>query len=202
MGRARWCCRPCHTSASEGRRDDGAAWGPRGSRRGAWCHSGGTRSLRVVVHAGCPAGDHRALASDGVHQLVYVGIARSAPPSRATLRSRVVGNHIRGTTGQSTLRRSLASLLYEQEGWRSRFTDRPLLVADAEGRLNDWMQKHLAVSWAVIAEPWTVEDHVISELTPPLNQSANSAHPLYRHVREARARWRTAARAAVGTTDE
>lgn len=139
---------------------------------------------------------------DGVHQLVYVGIARSAPSSRATLRSRVVGNHIRGTTGQSTLRRSLASLLYEQEGWRSRFTDRPLLVADAEGRLNDWMQKHLAVSWAVIAEPWTVEDQVISELTPPLNQSANSAHPLYRHVREARARWRTAARAAVGTTDE
>jgi hypothetical protein len=109
----------------------------------------------------------------------------------------VVGNHIRGTTGQSTLRRSLASLLYEKEGWRSRFTDRPLLVADDEARLNDWMQEHLAVSWAVHEQPWTVEAQVIAELTPPLNQSANSAHPLYGYVRQARQRWRQAARAAV-----
>ena len=43
---------------------------------------------------------------DGGHELVYVGIARNGPSSRATLRSRVVGNHIRGTTGQSTLRRA------------------------------------------------------------------------------------------------
>jgi hypothetical protein len=30
---------------------------------------------------------------DGEHELVYVGLARSGPSSRATLRSRVVGNH-------------------------------------------------------------------------------------------------------------
>ena len=136
------------------------------------------------------------LHPDGERELIYVGIARSGPPSGATLRSRVVGNHIGGTTGQSTLRRSLASLLYEQEGWRSRFTDRPLLVAGHEARLNDWMKEHLALSWAVHEQPWTVESAVIAELTPPLNQSANSAHPLYRHVREARQRWRQAAREA------
>ena len=133
---------------------------------------------------------------DGEHELLYVGIARSGPSSRATLRSRVMGNHVGGTTGQSTLRRSLASLLYEQEGWRSRFTDRPLLLADGEARLNDWMQEHLALIWALHEEPWTVEAQVIAGLTPPLNQSANSSHPLYRHVRQARQQWRTAARAA------
>jgi hypothetical protein len=130
---------------------------------------------------------------DGEHELVYVGIARSGPSSRATLRSRVVGNHIRGTTGQSTLRRSLASLLYEREGWQSRFTDRPLLVPDDEVQLNAWMREHLALTWAVHEQPWTVEAQVIAEFMPPLNQSANSAHPLYGHVREARRRWRTAA---------
>lgn len=130
---------------------------------------------------------------DGEHELVYVGIARSGPSSKATLRSRVVGNHVRGTTGQSTLRRSLASLLFEREGWRSRFTDRPLLVPDDELRLNEWMQHHLSLTWAVNEQPWTVEAPVIAELTPPLNQSANSSHPLYRHVGDARRRWRQAA---------
>ncbi len=117
------------------------------------------------------------------------------PSSRATLRSRVVGNHIRGTTGQSTLRRSLASLLFDREGWRSHFTDRPLLHPGDELRLDEWMQEQLALTWAVHEQPWTMEAQVIAELTPPLNQSANSAHPLYGLVREARRRWRTAARA-------
>lgn len=137
------------------------------------------------------AGPHHP---DGAHELLYVGLARSAPSSKATLRSRVVGNHVRGTTGQSTLRRSLASLLVEQEGWRSRFTDRPLLVPEDQERLTGWMEQHLALTWSVHAQPWTVEAAVIAELTPPLNQAANSAHPLYRHVREARKRWREAAR--------
>ncbi len=126
---------------------------------------------------------------DGEHELIYVGIARSGPSSRAMLRSRVVGNHIGGTTGQSTLRRSLAALLYEREGWRNRFTDRPLLHPDDELRLNEWMQEHLALTWSVHEQPWTVEAQVIAELTPPLNQSANSAHPLYGLVRDARRRW-------------
>lgn len=69
-------------------------------------------------------------------ELLYVGIARSGQASRSTLRSRVVGNHIRGTTGQSTLRRSLAALLSEREGWRSRWTTRPVHISDDEQRLS------------------------------------------------------------------
>ena len=127
-------------------------------------------------------------------ELLYVGIARSGPAARSTLRSRVVGNHIRGTTGQSTLRRSLASLLSEREGWRSTWTTRPVLVPQDEQRLSQWMAATLRLTWAAYPEPWTVEAAVIEQLQPPLNQADNRAHPLYRYVRDARSSWRSAAK--------
>jgi hypothetical protein len=133
-------------------------------------------------------------APDEDLELLYVGIAPNGARSQATLRSRLVGNHIRGTTGQSTLRRSLAALLSEQEGWRGRWTTRPVLVPDDEQGLSAWMGRTLRLTWARHEEPWTVERVVIEQLEPPLNQSENSAHPLYRYVRDARARWREAAR--------
>jgi hypothetical protein len=131
---------------------------------------------------------------EGDVQLLYVGIARSGPASKSTLRSRVVGNHIRGTTGQSTLRRSLAALLSEREAWRSRWTTRPVLVPEDEARLSEWMADALRLTWAPHAAPWTVEAAVIEQLQPPLNQADNRAHPLYRHVKNARSRWRLTAR--------
>jgi hypothetical protein len=132
-------------------------------------------------------------------QLLYVGIARSGPASKSTLRSRVVGNHIRGTTGQSTLRRSLAALLCEREGWRSRWTTRPVLIPEDELRLAQWMADTLQLTWAARPEPWTVEAAVIERLQPPLNQADDRAHPLYRFVKDARSRWCSAAQR--GTAD-
>ncbi|MGY5884927.1 GIY-YIG nuclease family protein [Modestobacter lacusdianchii] len=133
---------------------------------------------------------------DAALQLLYVGIAPNGAASRATLRSRVVGDHIRGTTGSSTLRRSLAALLSEQQGWRSRWTTRPVLVNADELRLSEWMGEKLRLTWAEHPEPWTVEAPVIAELEPPLNQADNQSHPLYPFVRDARKRWRDAARPA------
>ena len=126
-------------------------------------------------------------------ELLYVGIARSGESSKSTLRSRVVGNHIRGTTGQSTLRRSLAALLSEREGWRSTWTTRPVLIPGDEQRLSEYMGANLQLTWAAHPRPWTVEAAVIEQLRPPLNQADNRAHPLYRYVKDARSRWRTAA---------
>lgn len=123
-------------------------------------------------------------------EMLYVGIAPNRAASRATLRSRVVGNHIRGRTGQSTLRRSLAALLSESQGWRARWTSRPVLVDDDERRLSTWMGENLRLTWAVSGEPWAIEGAVIEQLTPPLNQADNSGHELYPFVRAARARWR------------
>ncbi|WP_222270921.1 GIY-YIG nuclease family protein [Modestobacter marinus] len=134
-------------------------------------------------------------------ELLYVGIAPNGAASKATLRSRLVRNHIRGTTGQSTLRRSLAALLSEQESWRSRWTTL-LLVEEDEARLSRWMGETLRLSWAEHPEPWTVEAAVIEQLQPPLNQADNRAHPLYEYVKAARKRWREAAAArwTVGET--
>ena len=129
-------------------------------------------------------------------QLLYVGIAPNGSTSQSTLRSRVVGDHIRGTTGSSTLRRSLAALLVEQQGWKSRWTTRPVLVNRDELALSDWMAATLHVSWAEHAEPWTVEIDVIAELEPPLNQAENRGHPMHAFVAAARKRWREEAKAA------
>lgn len=129
-------------------------------------------------------------------QLLYVGIAPNGPASSATVRTRVVDDHIRGTTGSSTLRRSLAALLSEQQGWHGRWTSRPVLVNRDELALSEWMASTLRVSWAEHAEPWTVEAAVIGELEPPLNLADNSGHPLHGFVSDARRRWREAARSA------
>jgi hypothetical protein len=127
-------------------------------------------------------------------QLLYVGIAPNGTASKSTLRSRVVGNHIRGTTGSSTLRRSLAALLSDQQGWQSRWTTRPVLVNCDELALSEWMGEKLRLTWAEHSEPWTVEAEVIAELKPPLNQADNQAHPFYGYVQEARKRWREGVR--------
>jgi hypothetical protein len=49
--------------------------------------------------------------ADPTLSLLYVGIAPSRAASNATLRSRVVGQHIGGNLGSSTFRRSFAARL-------------------------------------------------------------------------------------------
>jgi hypothetical protein len=131
-------------------------------------------------------------------QLLYVGIAPNGSTSPATLRSKVVGNQIRGTTGSSSLLRTFAALIVEQQGWHSRWTTRPVLVNRDELALSDWMAQTLHVSWAEHAAPWTVESAVIAELEPPLNQAENRGHPMHEFVAAARRRWREEAKAAGG----
>lgn len=94
-------------------------------------------------------------------RLLYVGIATK-------LRSRLASNHL-GRTGSSTLRRTLAGLLLDDEQYRTRWTDRVVLVDDDERRLTDWMVKHLHVSWHEHPAPREVEESIIHLLRPPLN---------------------------------
>ena len=126
-------------------------------------------------------------------ELLYVGIAPSRSTSKARLRSRLLGNHAGGNTGASTLRRSLAALLTDSQGYRTRWTTRTVLHPEDETRLTEWMRAHLSLTWAVHPAPWHVEAAVIARLQPPLNQADNRAHPLYEIVRDARARWKRSA---------
>jgi hypothetical protein len=130
--------------------------------------------------------------------LLYVGIAPSRSTSKASLRSRLLGNHAGGNTSASTLRRSLAALLTEDQGYRTRWTSRTVLLPEDEVRLTAWMSQHLSLTWAVHPMPWTVEGEVIALLAPPLNQAENGGHPLYSFVRDARKRWTASARPVEG----
>jgi len=81
--------------------------------------------------------------------LLYVGIAPSRSTSKATLRSRVLGQHLGGNVGSSTFRLSLAALLWEGEGWvPERAGSRAQLSRADNGSLSAWQERHLALSWA------------------------------------------------------
>src|SRR3954453_23335111 len=68
-------------------------------------------------------------------RLLYVGIA-------TRLRSRLASNHLR-RSGSSTLRCTLAGLLLDEQGYRTRWTDRVLLIDKDEARLTTWMTSNL-----------------------------------------------------------
>lgn len=93
--------------------------------------------------------------------LLYVGIATN-------LRTRILQNHLR-RSGSSTLRRTLAGLLLDEEGYRTRRTSRVVLVDEDEARLTRWMADRLHVSWAEHPTPRDVETALITTLRPPLN---------------------------------
>ena len=94
-------------------------------------------------------------------RLLYVGIATS-------LRRRLASNHLR-RSGSSTLRRTLAGLLLDEERFRTRWTDRVVLVDDDEIRLTAWMTTNLRISWCEHPTPRDVEAGIIQMMRPPLN---------------------------------
>lgn len=126
--------------------------------------------------------------------LLYVGIAPSRPGSRQTLRGRICGNHLRGNVGSSTLRLSLAALLWQQEQWPlSRRGNRPALAPAGNQALSTWQEEHLRVSWVVQGSPWEIEAAVVKALSPPLNLAMNRTHAYSWALSEARQRFRSAA---------
>jgi hypothetical protein len=94
-------------------------------------------------------------------RLLYVGVA-------TRLRRRLGSNHLR-RSGSSTLRRTLAGLLLDDEHFRTRWTDRVVLVDADEFRLTEWMSTNLRVSWCEHDAPRDVEAGIIRLLSPPLN---------------------------------
>lgn len=123
--------------------------------------------------------------------LFYIGIAPSRSTSNATLRSRVIGNHIRGNTAASTFRLTLGALLLESEGYdRVRTIKKVVLTAKDNRRLTEWQERHLRLTWAKHDEPWTIEHDVIAALKPPLNLAGNLNHPFHAALSDARRRFR------------
>jgi len=98
--------------------------------------------------------------SEGL-RLLYIGLAKD-------LRRRIRGAHLRRTR-KSTLRRTLAGFLLSTEDYRTRRTDRVVLVREDEARLTEWMHTYLRLSWCLHPAPAEVEATLIQQWEPPLN---------------------------------
>jgi hypothetical protein len=110
--------------------------------------------------------------------LIYAGQA-GAGTSHATLRSRILGNHLGSDIYGSTFRLTLASAL------RGRLSLEPIggghMGRDGEARLTEWMHAHLAV--ATVAYPDRAgldafETLVLDRLDPPLNIAKRPPTPV------------------------
>jgi predicted GIY-YIG superfamily endonuclease len=121
--------------------------------------------------------------------LVYCGISEN-------LRTRICRNHRQGNIAASTLRFGLASLRWESEGWQPclRPSGKFGLACDREAQLSEWMRHHLRVAWSPCDDPKGAEQHLILDLSPPLNTRDNGEHPFAAILGPARRRLREAAR--------
>jgi hypothetical protein len=126
-------------------------------------------------------------------RLLYVGIAPNSKRSGAannprTLRDRIK-NHIRGPSGSSTLRRSLACLLANELKLKpiNRKGQRLKLREDDEAQLTRWMEMHAALNFLVSPNPWVIEAKLLaSGQLLPLN-IRGSTHPFSSQLKKRRA---------------
>ncbi len=129
--------------------------------------------------------------SEPDRDLLYVGIGPASTKSSTTLRSRVIGNHLRGNIGSSTFRLSLAALLLDYLGLRpTRARTKVLLSKQDNARLTNWQRDNLRLTWCEWPQPWKCEPVVIETMNPPLNLAGNSSHAFYATLKGARARLR------------
>jgi hypothetical protein len=123
--------------------------------------------------------------------LFYVGISPARESSAQSIRARVIGNHLRGNTGASTFRLTLAALLIDAHSLHPQARGPKVILPAAENRrLTEWQERNLRLTWVVRPAPWEVEAEVIAILGPPLNLAANAAHPFHHELSAARRRLR------------
>jgi hypothetical protein len=119
--------------------------------------------------------------------LFYIGISPRDANSSRSIRARVLKDHIGGNIGSSTFRKTLAALLREELDLHPRETTTRIVLPKADNdRLSAWQRRHLRLTWALTAEPWSTEDEVIKAMSPPVNLASNSSHPFYSTLSSAR----------------
>ena len=124
---------------------------------------------------------------------VYVGQTGATQPSgkssRATLKNRILGNHLRGNVGSSTFRKTISAILFEPMNLR---LEKPgQLASDSNKVVSAWIKDHLRV--AIV--PYTdrdslldVEKQVLASLDPPLNLDGVPTNDLRRRLKDLRKR--------------
>ena len=136
--------------------------------------------------------DTRACHVSNGLPMLYVGIAPKKPyadgrRSKTTLHQRV-RYHYTGNAEGSTLRLTLGCLLSEElsielrrvgSGTRRTFST-------GEQTLSEWMAANAFVCWAAHAEPWALEEELISRYDLPLNLDQNAQNAFHPELSAAR----------------
>lgn len=148
----------------------------------AWWDLAGTLAPRFPI--GFPDVDAR--------RPLYIGLAE-----RQTLGARGLLMHLK-TTRMSTLRRSLAALLWKELDLLPGITDRgagKFSIAPAqEQHLTEWMLTNLRVTWVTHDSPGTVEKPIIFDVLPPFNDRFAHHGGYYKAMSDLRNALRQAAR--------
>jgi hypothetical protein len=103
----------------------------------------------------------------------------SGKVGRATLKTRIGDNHLRGTVRGSTFRLTFAAAL--ARALKLKVVGPKRLNADSERRLSDWMRSHLDVAVHAFAGADALADlehRVLAVLDPPLNLDGMPRTPL------------------------
>ena len=117
--------------------------------------------------------------------LLYVGISPRKPPTAGKPSSqnlvKRLRQHLRGNASGSTLRLTLGCLLADRLriALRRVGSGRRMTYHSGEAVLSEWLERNAYVVWAVHPEPWVPEEHLIRELSLPLNLDHNAAHPFH-----------------------
>jgi len=119
--------------------------------------------------------------------LLYIGIA--GKKRGRTLRNRIYGDHLNQNSKGSTLRQSLASLLWQEINLN------PVMQLNGQNekqKLNRWIFQHARVAWIENGNPRKVEKVMISRFGKYLlfNLQHNKSNPYRKELEQLRAKWR------------
>ena len=98
------------------------------------------------------------------HRVIYTGIS-------INLRKRDIDNHLNGTAGKSTLRKSLGVLFGYQliPRDKNKITNKTTFKDDDEAQLSTWMKNNLLFYHCANNKSETYEIELIKKYDPPLN---------------------------------
>ena len=119
--------------------------------------------------------------------MLYIGIA--GRKKGRTLRDRIYGEHLNQNSKGSTLRHSLAALLWSDIGLNA---SKQLNGMCEKTKLNNWIFCHAKVAWTETDEPEVIENlmlHKFGHLLP-LNIDNNKNNPHQEILKKLRKSWK------------
>ena len=119
--------------------------------------------------------------------LLYIGMA--GQKKSRTLRDRIYSEHLNQNSEGSTLRQSLAAVLWQNIDLDA---SKQLNGEDEKWKLNSWLFFHAKVAWAETDDAEVVEDLMLDEFGEYLyfNIQDNKANPYRKDLQKLRKQWR------------